>query len=466
MAAKGLVIEFGERTVRVWNPRGGSFMFATPESSVTDGQLANPDALAATLTDELNTHGFGKTRDVSFVIPSSRVATREVLLPPVKESRVRDIVRANAADYFPVDLTAYHVAYAILGAVSDADSHLRVMVYAVPLSLLEGYFNLAIAADLRVRGIDYAGNAQYNVYTRINAPGVNLYVYINHSSSYLTFMSGETLILQRTLTFGDAEYELARLAAGIARSVDYFTSHYADESVGSIILAGSAGRLTGLSEAVAASTEHRVLYFDEVSEEPMPYLDCIGSALRPLDLLPQRFTQPKNRGGAKREASLSLGITSIVMLLLISCGLYAFSGLKLREAAAINAQIIRDVHAVEYAEVIHDKFAAYQSGAEAVLTVRKLTSSPNDNLTAFLSELERKMPSEILLLSASCARNNVVMNMTVPRKSDVARVMVQFRTFNSLQRLTVSSILEARNAAGAPAVSFTINCEYAPLGGE
>jgi len=208
---KALVIELGEHFIRVWRPErnaktlfsdGGSFILETEAGAVSDGVITNPEALAQRLTEELSRHGLRKARNVIFSIPSSRIAVREVILPPIKDSRIKDVVSTNAGDYFPINLTSYHITHSVLSAVSDSDNRRRVIVYAAPISLLAGYFKLATAAGLHIQAIDYAGNSQFNIYKALNPGGVNLYAFINHNISYLTFVNGDNLLLQRTLAFG------------------------------------------------------------------------------------------------------------------------------------------------------------------------------------------------------------------------------------------------------------------------
>ena len=529
MAVKnGLVIELGEHFIRIMVPPKGSgkpnskrsksvyasdraFMFMTPEGAVIDGQITSLEELAVTLTEELTRHGLAKLQNVTFSIPSSRVHMREVPLPPIKENRVKDIVLTNASDYFPVDLSTFHIAHSILGTVSETDNRLRVMVYAAPLTLLEGYFKLAAAAGLRIVSIDYAGNSQFNVYKQFNIPGVNLFVFVNHRSSYLTFLNEKNLILQRSLTFGGGtlidEYQsatddlsylevydvlstpgredeifdtmsedevmqaLSRLGSGIARSLDYFTSNFTSETVDNIILIGPMGRLIRLKEAIANATGHETLYLDEVSEavallespaQALPYLDCVGALIEPLDLMPARFVKSKSKKEKRQNASIAVGVLVCVFALLLGGGFTAYGYLRMVEATMTHEFYIEEVAKAEYAEQIYYDYVNYAMGANSILNVRNSTSSPIDNIVTFLSELELRMPSELLVLSATCTEESITMNMTVPKKSDVARVMVQLREFESLWAISVPSIAESEDAVGASTISFTVTCMYAP----
>ena len=521
MAIKELVIELGGQVSRVWYPSGkeksahakNSFMVLMPEGAVTDGQIANPEELGEFLAAQLKLQGVGDASTVSFVIVSGRIASREVMLPPVKEARVPDIISTNASEYFPVDMSGYHVTHTILGQTPE--KQLRVMVYAAPLALLEGYFKLAAAAKLRVRTIDYAGNAQYNIFKTLNPAATSLYVYVNQNSSYLSFLNGKNLLFQRSLTFGggelvddflaaskrgydgylegysmlsdpareravldvmaegDIKSSLDRLTTGIARSLDFFSSNYPDTPVENVILTGPCANFLTLKDAVTAATNQNVLVMDEMPEaksyfqdaaSSLPFVNCIASALAPLDLLPPRFTQVKKKKTDKDSTqSVRLGVITVILMVLVSLALAATSYLSLDEAKGVNTKMKNDIAALEYTEAIYNNYITYTNGANAFVNIRSLTVSPNDELVAFLQELELKMPREIVIMSASCGKTEIMMNMTVPKKSDVARVLVQLRTFASIANISMSSISERTDETAVSYVDFSVTCTYAPV---
>ena len=127
MAAKVISIEIGYLLTRVCEVDYKAkthkvykyFTIPTSEGVINDGVLSvtpeYTEALKAALTEnKMN------AKQVVFTVTSGRIASREVVIPLVKESRIADVVNANAADYFPVDLSLYRFAYTVLGLVEDA----------------------------------------------------------------------------------------------------------------------------------------------------------------------------------------------------------------------------------------------------------------------------------------------------------------------------------------------------------
>ena len=70
------------------------------------------------LVNALGTNGI-HTRRVIFTISSTRVASREVQIPNVKANKIEALVKTNANDYFPVDLTQYEIGHYLAGGLTE-----------------------------------------------------------------------------------------------------------------------------------------------------------------------------------------------------------------------------------------------------------------------------------------------------------------------------------------------------------
>ncbi|MDE6319945.1 MAG: pilus assembly protein PilM, partial [Lachnospiraceae bacterium] len=152
-------VDYNAKTHKIYN----SFTVSNGAEVINDGVLTTAPEFVENLQRALNVHRI-KTKQVVFTITSSKIASREVMIPYVKENRIADVVNANATDYFPVDLSQYQLSYTILGTVGEKGSQqYKLLVIAVPSSLLSGYYELAKELKLEVAAIDYASNSIYQV---------------------------------------------------------------------------------------------------------------------------------------------------------------------------------------------------------------------------------------------------------------------------------------------------------------
>lgn len=524
MASKVLNIEIGDRLTKVCLsiPKGktyqikNSFMFQTPDNAVADGVITAPDILATKLKEQLTANGIGDAKAAVFSLTSGKVATREVMLPPVKDNRIKGIVESNASEYFPIDMSRYHITYKLLERISKGEeTGCRVLVLAAPLSLLETYFKLASLAGLSIHAIDFSGNSQYQALRTLRSEGVTMYVNVDCNNSFVTFIQDGKLILQRAFTFGgdelilsymaaagkssdeyvsalhdcsqeepqflkdgvmsasDVTDNLSRLVSSIVRSTDYFNSNHWDVQVEKVVLMGPCSHLVGLIGMVGNGTGLETAYLDDipgitsfanVAESASFYISCIGSSIEPVDFVPPQFKPEKKRLLGKREKSdehsIRDGIIICAVCLAAAIGLSAVAILGYYDARETKAKVEEQIAELSYTRDTYNTYTEYQTGADALTQLAASIDSPNDGLTGFISELEEKMPSEILILSATCTRDSVSMNITVPSFDDVAVVLVQLRTFQSINNLNISSVSEAVDEAGVSSVSFSISCNY------
>ncbi len=292
-----------------------SFTVPTMDGVISDGALMITPEYADSLKRALTEHKM-KSKQVMFTITSAKIASREVVIPYVKENRIADVVNANASDYFPVDLSQYQLAYSILGVIGETKGtqQYKLLVMAAPTALLGGYYDLAKALKLEVAAIDYAGNSVYQVVREECTQGTNLVVKIDERSTLLMVVQNGVLAFTRNVSYGvgeaieavmesrqwgdiqnvsqalqvmaendcvalpeqenaaAAEQEqtpesrakqavtnaLLPLTGGIARVIDYYVSHNANAAIDRVILTGMGGNIRGFGDLAAQEINHPV----------------------------------------------------------------------------------------------------------------------------------------------------------------------------------------------------------------
>lgn len=172
----------------------------TPEGTVVDGMLQPTQAYADHLVSALGANGI-HTKKVIFTISSTRVASREVQIPNVKANKIEALVKTNAADYFPVDLTQYEIGYYMAGGLAE-NGKLRVMALACPKALLNSYYQLAQMCGWEVECFDYSSNSLYQILRDEKSEKVTLVIKIDENSTIVTVLSAGKVLLQRTVAYG------------------------------------------------------------------------------------------------------------------------------------------------------------------------------------------------------------------------------------------------------------------------
>ena len=172
----------------------------TPEGTVVDGMLQPTQEYADHLVNALGTNGI-RTKKVIFTISSTRVASREVQIPNVKANKIEALVKTNANEYFPVDLSQYEIGHYMAGGLTE-NGKLRVMALAVPKALLDSYYQLAQMCGWEIECFDYSSNSLYQILRDEKSEKVTMVIKIDENSTIVTVLSAGKVLLQRTVAYG------------------------------------------------------------------------------------------------------------------------------------------------------------------------------------------------------------------------------------------------------------------------
>ena len=184
----------------------------TPEGIVVDGMLQPTQEYADHLVNALGTNGI-RTKKVLFTISSTRVASREVQIPNVKANKIEALVKTNASDYFPVDLTQYEIGHYLAGGLAE-NGKLRVMALAVPKALLNSYYQLAQMCGWEIECFDYSSNSLYQILRDEKSEKVTMVIKIDENSTIVTVLSTGKVLLQRTVAYGVQDAIETMIASG------------------------------------------------------------------------------------------------------------------------------------------------------------------------------------------------------------------------------------------------------------
>lgn len=309
-------VSYGSKTPRVFK----SFTVQTVEGVMNDGAIQVDSHYIQALNDGLREHKI-KTKKVIFSIASTKIATREVTIPFVKENRIRDVVKANASEYFPVDLSQYELAYSIMETLGDKDrgQQYKLLVLAVPSGILKGYYDLAAGLRKEIVSIDYVGNSLYQAVKGECAKGTHLIAKIDERSTLVMVVKDQKIAFTRNVSYGieealqavmesvawgnirsirqavgivekyhcinlnDADGNAAMslsaeeaaqknvtdalmpLVSGLSRVIDYYASRNAGETIDDVMLTGMGANFLGIDELINKEINYPVRFIKKVS---------------------------------------------------------------------------------------------------------------------------------------------------------------------------------------------------------
>lgn len=191
-----------------------AFYFRTPEHAVEDGYIRDKETFANVLKAELLNRQI-QEKNVIFSINSSKVITREITIPFVKDNKIDTIVEEQAKDYFPMDVSGYTISYTKMGITGEADKKsIKLLLIAIPDNLLSNYSSFASEAGLNILTFEYIGNSVVS-FIKEHYIEDGVVVQLEEQSTVISIVSGKQLVFQRVSPYG---YETS-LAAVIEHKI-------------------------------------------------------------------------------------------------------------------------------------------------------------------------------------------------------------------------------------------------------
>ena len=180
----------------------------TPEGCISDGYINNENpALAEAIKNAITEEKMNGSKNVIFTIASSKILTREVMLPPIKANMIDATVQMNLGEYFPIDLSQHEVSNLVLEHIKEGDNagRYRVLIIAAEKTLVQSYEALAKAIGLTLIQVDYVGNSIYQCFKNENANRCNMILKIEETQTSITIVDHQNLLLQRNVSYGIEE---------------------------------------------------------------------------------------------------------------------------------------------------------------------------------------------------------------------------------------------------------------------
>jgi len=191
-----LEIDMGKKTQSVKK----AVIFDTPENTIEDGYIRETSEFAGRMSMQMQTADI-KSRDIIFTVSSNKVISREVTVTALKEKMLKNVVQAEANDYFPMDVSDHVIAHSVIGR-NEEQKQYRLMVYAIPETLLQCYYSLADEMQCNIVAMDFVGNSMYQWLKRSTLQDVSLVMQINETSTVVTVVDKGELGVQRTISYG------------------------------------------------------------------------------------------------------------------------------------------------------------------------------------------------------------------------------------------------------------------------
>lgn len=509
-----------EMDYRVKNPKVyRSFSFQTPVGVIGEAGVRKSEEFRTALHKLLDANKI-KTRKTLFVVNSGKIASREVLIPMIKENRIKDFLNTNSADFFPVDLSRYQLVYRNEGVVQqDKVKKRKLYVFAVPGDLVQSYEELADFCSLELTALDYVGNSIFQMMHKAVGNNICCSVKLDNNATMITIINQGMVVLQRTVFYGFEEVEkvvvdsglfpkeqypaamdilqqtdcldtnqtapedamnamnamraeaveaLRPMIGNIRRVLDYYQSRNNGAEVKECFLIGNGAYIKGLDRLMSLELnlpvhlqEKDVLNGFRTSGGRLDamYEACYGAAIQPLDFV---FGSAQTAKIIEEKKKRELLAAKLIGLLCVACAviLLALSGVQRIALSHELNNLNKQKDELEYIQDIYNAYVDTKSQYDDVTKMNGKTETVSDALADAIEEMEEKFPSGVKVTSLTSNGEGISMDIEVSTKEEAAKILQNLATFDAFRSVTTNGITESTDENGKITVTFSVMCTY------
>ena len=459
-----------------------------------DGYIRDKEAFASALKVELSKRDIHE-KEVVFTLSSSKVVTREVMIPFVKDNNIlNNYVTFSELAGLKVETFDY-IGNGTVQLLCDSFLENAVVVQleeqATVISILEnkklvfqrvtpyGYgATITMVIDHPVLGIDDEEKAldfllDHNViYNRPTVPEMG---------------NQEEMKRQQELA-NEAYEDLAeslRYHLRIANTaVEYYQNQIKQEFVGNVYLVGDGSRFAGMHKLFAQELPLPLQEIDftkvidlkseknkAVEEEGITtassgrrpkaatavgFLSVIGAAVHPIDAKPKDMLVADSK-----KNDLHTAYVIFVGAVLVSVLLILGSSVRQLVAYTQHRNLTKRINDLSYVQETYDDYARVQAEEQVYEKLDLATVTKNEQLYPLIEQLENALPNDVKVESIQTDADLVSINLKTDKEIAVGQMLLNFADVTLLQDLSIPSMSEEKDdESGVSTWTYTLNGYY------
>lgn len=479
----------------------------TPVRSYNDGTIRDRGVLAKAIKVAMDSNRMESTKAI-FSIASTKIVTKEVIIPDVKTNKIKDIIMMNASEYFPVQLEQYIVNYTVLEKLQYKDGEneetkIKVMVMAMPESIIDAHYDLASSLGLEIKAIDYVGNSTYQTLKTQIGTAPSIIIQVENDATIVNILDNNVLQLQRTIPYGKSvvvnalmdeariKYDpalkrlqeekilhtsfdgdpvtdsLNYLIMNVNRILDFYITRNSNRPIEKAYIIGNATTILGITELFSNELKLPIEPINEltgvvtdkktyVEATSIPtYIINIGSFMNPVNFVPNTVQEAAKSKDDVRIFKIILGAAIVGSIILVAGSFAMMMSAKAeRDAAQMSVDQVKGIESV-----VNEYYEAKDIATDA-LAFQVLTYNNDDSLAGFIASLEQNLPSDISIKSMSVNSGEVTISGVASSKSSLALMTQRLKAVKNVNEVLIGSEAEVEDNDGVKTITFSMTCIF------
>lgn len=513
MAKKVVVVRVGEKTTHIVHMESGvssptvygCVRVPTPEKAVMEGVIIDVMEVSRRIKKACQEKGI-RTKDCIFTIASSKIASRETVIPSVPKAKLQQVVMAKVPDMFPVDMEKYIFTYQLQGKEREEGEEGKVQdvrVFAAPSELVESYYALASACGFNILAVDADANGIFQMMRRQVKEGVTMAIQVNRDSTLINVITSDKLLLQRVVPYGvnvfaetmiqeevfqAKDYEKAYqiltnqrvllhnlnapnpandfsvekrievtdggeyLINNIARVMEYYNTKYKEQPIQNIICTGQGCSVAGIHELmsnelgipVTTPTQIEGIRFNRKITIDAAILQYLNCFGSVFE--PVHFVPREVANREAKKGSLTGATLIFVGLLLISAVLVGLSLIQLMVANDEKMAMESKRNAMQPIEQQYKELTFIEKNYQLTESVKKITDTNNNHFHELMTQVSAIVPKKFRIQSVQSEENKVTISATTDdRLSSLPVLRMQLNKIEKIEKVWIDEIAETKD---------------------
>ncbi len=499
-----------------------AFTFRTPEHAVEDGYIRDKESFANTLINELEKHEI-KERTAVFTLASSKIVTREIEIPPVKENKVESIIKLQINDYFPMDVSDYVISHSKMGDIEkDGRKLTKYMLVAVPNSILSNYYSFSEYAGIKIETFDYIGNGAVQL-LKSSRQSNFIAVQLEEQSTVITIVQDDKIKFQRVTPYGfentlsslldydifgvNDEYEAyqylmknelayrmpkidnadeGRVAAlesavedvrdsisyylnVVNTALDYYQNQLGGRIKGEVCLIGDGFRLAGIKKMFENEISlpiHSLDYstfVDIKNNKALPGDEPVSTvgflSIAGATINPIDVKSKEIEEERSRSKGMHTAYVALAACVFISVVLILSSSIRQFLAVSHQKELDEEISKMSYIEEVYNENKKARESEQKYETVDASTSTNNEKFLQLLGECESSLPKGSKVRSLQIQGDSISMNIISTKRIQAERLLMNLKQVELIKNVSIPAAAQPEEKK-KKSWEYTVMAEY------
>ena len=523
MAERIVSIEIGQRITRVcetdYKGQGNIyafFLFETPQGVLENQMVQENEEFRQRLMDGLTANKI-HTKKAVISISAMGIGSKEEIVPDVKEAKIKEYIRTNLSTFFPIDAKDYQVVFRVNGSTGEGMK--RVQLYAVPNTLVQSMEDLAKFCKLTLLDIGFVENGIAESLRREYKTQTVAHISLEEQHSSITIIANGQVALARNISYGmdeaivalqekdclgqDLSYldvwekmcqtpciyasmaelddgdpadtkwiatsELRYTISNINRILEYYISKHEGATFDAVLLTGLGSQCLGIKALLESEINYPL---SDLPDKLIPQIPkgadaslrdvAYASTVVAKQSIGIQLLSGKRGGSDETGEGVIKARKCMILCLMLSVLLVVVPLVQKIMLTMKENQLQTSIASLAEAKQVYENYEQVKGQYEELEAMVAKTESPNDRLLTFIGEMERGMPTDVVISELTAEGVHLSIYLQAPTKRDAAKTIEVFRTFESVTDISCDALESSGDSTqdGSGKYSFTITCTY------